>query len=190
MRTVGKKIPPPGHVTQLEIQGSRMRMETVVPGMGKSQVIVDWKTGKAASIIHANRMVMEMDMKSLGESAGVQAPYCDPSEGVATCFTKQGFTQKGTETVNGYLCDVFEHKDTDGKLIRVWKPKSIPELNGVRVQVLSKEGEEIVKTDYLNLKKKDFDPKAFEVPADYIKQDMSQLMKAFMGEGRTLRRKK
>jgi len=190
IRTVGKNIPASGQVSRLEIEGSRMRMETDLPGMGKSQFVIDWKTGKAASIIHANRMVLEMDMKALGPTAGIHAPYCNPTEGDETCFNRLGFFKKGAETVNGYPCDIYEQKSPEGVLTRVWRPKGVSGLNGVRTQIIAKDGVETLRSDYVNLKKKSFDPKIFEIPQGYIKQDMTQMMKSFMGAGQGSSKKK
>jgi hypothetical protein len=181
VKTVGKSIPAPGHTSRFEVEGSRMRLETTLPGMGPSLLLVDWKSGKAATILHANRMILEMDLKAAGAAAGVQAPYCDPSSGVDRCLKEQGFALKGTESVNGYGCDIYEKKSPEGVLTRIWRPKSVSDLSAVRVQVLAKDGQESMRSDYVNVKKKDFPASHFELPKGYIKQDMTSMMKAFMG---------
>ena len=179
LRNSGKGIPREMQGRRVEIQGHRMRMETEVNGMGRSVFIVDWKTGKSMTVLDANKMVLEMDLRSAAQTAGLSVPYCDATLGVEKCLKEQGFVKVGSEDVNGQACDIYENKGSDGTL-KIWRPKNLGDLPAVRTVKLSASGKEEFRSDLLNVQPKNYDSKRFEVPSSYLKQDMTAMMGAMM----------
>jgi hypothetical protein len=58
LRTAGKGVGNQMKNSRIEIQDSKMRMESEIAGMGRSMFIVDWKKGKASSVLESNRMIL------------------------------------------------------------------------------------------------------------------------------------
>jgi hypothetical protein len=164
---------------RVEIQGHRMLMETEMAGMGRSVFLVDWKTGKSMTLLDANKMVLEMDLRSAAQTAGLSVPYCDAATGIEKCLKEQGFVKVGAEEANGQACDIYESKGPDGTL-RIWRPKALGDLPAVRTVKVNASGKEEFRSDLLNVRAKAFDSKRFEIPAHYLKQDMTAMMGAMM----------
>ena len=183
LRNSGKGAPKEVQGRKVEIQGHRMRMESEMAGMGRSVFIVDWKTGKAQTVLDSNRMVLEMDLRAAAQTAGLSVPWCEPGRGaVDQCLKAQGFAKVGSESANGHPCEIYEQKSADGTT-RIWRPTALEGLPALRTVRLSASGKEEFRSDITNVAKKDFDAKRFEVPASYIKQDMTAMMGVMMKAG-------
>jgi hypothetical protein len=183
LRNSGKGAPKEVQGRKVEIQGHRMRMETEMAGMGRSVFIVDWKTGKAQTVLDSNRMVLEMDLRAAAQTAGLSVPWCEPGRGaVEQCLKAQGFSKVGSEAANGHPCEIYEQKSSEG-MTRIWRPMGLDGLPALRTVRLNASGKEEFRSDILNVAKKEFEAKRFEVPANYIKQDMTAMMGAMMKAG-------
>jgi len=183
LRNSGKGAPREVQGRKVEIQGHRMRMETEMAGMGRSVFIVDWKTGKAQTVLDSNRMVLEMDLRAAAETAGLSVPWCEPGLGaVEHCLKSQGFVKAGTEPANGHPCEIYEQKSAEGTT-RIWRPTGLDGLPALRTVRLNAAGKEEFRSDIMNVAKKEFEAKRFEVPANYIRQDMTAMMGAMMKAG-------
>lgn len=177
LRTAGKGVGNQMKNSRIEIQDSKMRMESEIAGMGRSMFIVDWKKGKASSVLESNRMILEMDLRAMGKAAGGAVPYCDPTKAIEACLKDQSYSKTSSGEANGFECDVYE-KAIDEGFLQIWHPTAHADLPAVRTVILGKDRKEEFRSDFVNLVKKTFNPKRFELPKGYFVQDMTAMASA------------
>ena len=120
--------------------------------------------GKAFTLMHAMKMLVETDVKQLDS----QIPMCKTSE-IDACLSKQGYKKTGTAKIGNYDCDVYEAKmDRKGKtmLVKLWRPKTLKEVPAIRVEA-TPQGESMISTHLKDISVGNQALSYFEVPKDY-----------------------
>ena len=103
------------------VKDDKMRVET---GVGGEQGIMIFKDKEVYSYVPQQGMWMKVP-----NSQDVEFKYVEDSEKYVQYLQEQGAVKTGTETVNGYPCDVYVYSDkTTGADITtwVWQEKDFP----------------------------------------------------------------
>jgi len=143
------------------VKGHALRQEIDTP-IGKQATIIP--PGKSAMyvLIPGQKMYMEMPNSHV---------TLDGSEKLEAKMTGQGkVTKKGTETIEGYACDVYSIVYNDKKLGEgtVWVSR---ELN-YPLKIYSKSSHDTATILYRNIRKGTLDDGLFSLPAGYSKFSM------------------
>jgi len=103
------------------VKDDKMRVET---DTGSGQGIMIFKDKEMYTYVPQQGMWMKMPH---GQDAEFQ--YVEDSEKYVQYLEKQGAVKTGSETVNGYPCDIYEYKDKQSGAdvtAWVWKEKEFP----------------------------------------------------------------
>jgi hypothetical protein len=133
-----------------------MRMDMDTP-QGKVSMITDWTKKKIWSLMHGQKIVMELNPSQ----AQVDIPKCAGGNDIDACLTAEGFKKTGSETVNGHACAVYQ-KDK----VKLWRPTATKEVPFVRSST-SEGGKVTAQVDFINAKAAPQDASQFSPPKDY-----------------------
>jgi hypothetical protein len=166
--------------SKLYVANGKIRME---PAGGKGSIIIDSAAGTAVVLVPAQKLVI--DAKQMGASSRFMAPLdpdnpcpqwekiahdADPSEGGAwTC------KRIGPETVNGRATVKFEATSPKGEQDFGWIDRRLKFV--VKSQSAKGEGMELQ-----NIQEGAQPASLFEIPADYQKTDMKEMMQRMMNQ--------
>jgi hypothetical protein len=151
--------------------GMRMDFQSSQGGVSN---ILDWKRHKAVTLMHAQKLAMQMDL----QRSGVSVPDCDGVKDVEACLKKRGYQQTGTEEANGHPCTVYERKATrkeDKENVKLWRPKDLAEVPFLRTQTFDAQGQLLGQLNLLNVKVAPQPASLFTVPADYRRMEQGRM---------------
>ena len=157
--------------SKLYMQGGKMRIETNMPNMPMTSVIiVDTQSGKSLMLMPEQKMYMVMpagqDVDHVPDLAELEKEY------------KSTRKDLGTETVNGYKCSktevVFEDKSM-GKITQWYSDK----LQFIVKMVTDDSAQGAFTMELKNIKEQDVAAALFQVPAGY--KEMGQGFGAMQG---------
>ncbi len=165
--------------TTMSISGSMMRTDSGT----ENSVIIDTKTGNMTTLMHEQKMVVQVDMAQLKALAAPNATAPGPES--LTKITPGGKTQK----IDGYDCDLY-YSENMGTKVAMWVTKNYPGYDKLKaelaaVQNINPTGVKqpevpgmALRTEYtangltfvtsvVSLKEQKVDAGIFKVPADY-----------------------
>lgn len=148
---------------------NRMDMNT---RQGSVSTITDGSTKTSYTIMHAQKMYMEMHLDQLANQMGpmMKAPKApssfDPSH---PCGADMTCKKVGTETVNGRVCDKWVMSDKRGNTTTAW----IDQKLFYPIKTQSSGGDTF---DLTNVKEGPQPAALFQPPADYRKMDLGNMM--------------
>ena len=139
---------------------------------GPVSTITDGSTKTSYTIIHNQKMYMEMHLDQLASqmgpmARGPKAPASfDPNH---PCGAEMTCKKVGTETVNGRLCDKWVMTDKHGATTTAWIDQKL--FYPIKTQTSSGETFELT-----NVKEGRQDDSLFQPPAGYRKMDLGSMM--------------
>ncbi len=125
--TIEQKIESPfmNGVSTTSIKGDVMRVDTPMPGgAGQVSQIIDFGKGKATTLMHAQKMAMQMDLATLrnaAQAAVKQNPALAGAAGTPAVKPKP----TGSEKVGEWNTDIYEITAA-GIPMRLWVAKDFP----------------------------------------------------------------
>ena len=139
--------------------------------------IIDKKNQKTFALLHAQKMVMETDMKK----SQIQAPICSTT-GIEKCLEDQGFKKVGNEQFDGHPCALYEGdmKQKDKSFhIKLWRPEDLKEVPWIKSTGSDGNGTD-VETHISDVQVVNQADSYFKVPAEYKSMgNLQDLMKSF-----------
>jgi hypothetical protein len=166
-----------------KLAAKKMRMNVEGPGgMGNVSIIIDETNRKIFNIMHSRRTIMEMDM-ALWEREN-NSPCMNAADAEA-CLTRMGFRKTGTESANGYDCDVFTKSETrDGvaTTTKFYHPKN--RADAPLTRMIMTRPDNTMQMDITNISYNAVADSTFALPSGYARQDASAMMNAYTGGGK------
>ena len=133
--------------------------------MGEMSTIIDRKKHTTVSLMHARKVVMQMDTSHYD----ADFPSCDKKD-LDKCLAAQGYKKTGSERANGHPCDIYEKDIKRGNGVtmhmKVWTATDLEESIGVRTQSTDANGS-VTESNLTNVKVKDQPDSLFTVPPGY-----------------------
>lgn len=158
----------------------KFRMDMEQGPMGAVSQIFDHGSHKGYMLIHKQRMAMTMNAADFEKQA--PSAKCASMTDPGKCLADMGFKRTGTETVNGFSCNVYEREENSsrgGKThTKFYHPASKPGAPLVRMVSEHKDGGSTSTTqmDVTNLKFVPVAASQFAIPKGYAMRDMSGVM--------------
>jgi hypothetical protein len=126
--------------------------------------VIDGK-GDSIGLAHAIRSYIRIKPSEI-ESTTLYG--CHPGS-VLSCLQNRGYKKVGEETVDGYLCDIYEGKSSrDGKwgTERIWHPRSLGDIYWLKAVLQLTDGR-VIEGRLSGIQAETLDPELFKIPADY-----------------------
>ena len=158
-----RKVPEASGI--MHMKKDKLRMDTKTPA--EVSTIVHLNAKKAWSLLHTQKMMMEVDLATI-ES---QAPICAAAD-VDACLKKRGFKKIGAEEMNGHSCTVYEGavfskaKEDKKVHVKLWRPNDLKEVPAVRT-VTSEASNTTVDTNFTEIETITQSDSLFMVPQGY-----------------------
>jgi Domain of unknown function (DUF4412) len=114
--------------TITKIKGDLMRVDMPMPGgLGQASTIIDLTKGKSTTLMHAQKMAMQMDL----------GPALKQAQAMLQAQGKDAVKPKATgqsEKIGAWNADVYEYT-AGGFPVKIWVSKDIPNADAIRAQM-------------------------------------------------------
>lgn len=173
-----------------QMKQGKVRMETQGKGPdGKpinSVMLIDPKTKMLFMLNAKTRTAMKMRTDDAATQFGLgQSPVISAPEEIETEFKRRGGVKKGTATINGRLCDIWEvpYKSPSGEAttMKVWLVRDLKVP--AKAEAFSKTRGKIMELTVTDIKTGvSLADSLFVVPSGYKVTDLNQVMKQTQGK--------